>query len=106
MDANGNFVVTYEEIINGQTDIIARRFNSSGYPGSAEIAVANDTSRNEHDADVAMDANGDFVVSYTLDFSATDQDIRAVRFNSSGTGSGVSTVPAPVTPTSRVRVWR
>ena len=33
---------------------------------------------------VAMDANGNFVVSYTLDFSSVDQDVLAARFNSSG----------------------
>src|SRR5262249_4924157 len=44
--------------------------------------------RSEHDPDVAMDAQGDFIVSYTRDFSATDKDIQAVRFTSSGARIG------------------
>jgi hypothetical protein len=88
MDAHGNSVVTYQQTINGQTDIIAKRITlnpTTGLPvlGNA-IVVAGDQSRNEHDADVAMDANGNFVVTYTLDLSPTDKDIEAVRYNSSG----------------------
>src|SRR5262249_28273793 len=96
MDAHGNAVVTYQETINGQTDIIAKRITldpTTGLPAlGLPIVVANNTVNgqavNEHDADVAMDANGNFVVSYTEDFSPTDKDIRAVRFTSTGARIG------------------
>jgi hypothetical protein len=94
MDAHGNSVVVYQETINGQQDIIAKRITLDPNTGLAKlgfpIVVAND-SRNEHDPDVAMDANGNFVVTYTLDFSATDKDIEAVRYNSSGARIGFVT---------------
>src|SRR5262249_52097539 len=68
-------------------DIMAKRITlnpTTGLPVlSLPIVVASDP-RNEHDADVAMDANGNFVVSYTLDTSSTNQDILAVRYNSAG----------------------
>jgi hypothetical protein len=96
MDAHGNSVVVYQETINGQQDIIAKRITldpNTGLPvlGNAIVVantVVNGVAKNEHDADVAMDANGNFVVSYTEDFSATDKDIRAVRFTSTGARIG------------------
>src|SRR5262249_18455625 len=66
MDAHGNSVVVYQETINGQQDIIAKRITldpNTGLPalGSAITVantVVNGVAKNEHDADVAMDANG------------------------------------------------
>src|SRR5262249_11163570 len=88
MDASGNFVVTYEQTANGQIDIIARRYTSSGV-FRGQTVVASDPSRNEHDADVAMDAAGNVAVSYTLDLNSTDKDIQVVRFNSTGNRLGL-----------------
>src|SRR5262245_41534584 len=83
MDATGNWVATWQQTVNGQKDIMARRFSSTGAPLGSAFAVANST-KNESDPDVARDASGNFVVSYTLQFSSTDLDIHARRFNSSG----------------------
>ena len=83
MDDTGNFVVVWQQTVNGQTDILAQRFSSMGAKLGGVIQVANSPS-NEFDPDVAMDANGNFVVSNTFTFSATDQDLHARRFSSSG----------------------
>lgn len=69
---------------DGHRDIMARRFDSSGSALGARFAVASNSTKGEVDPDVAMDAAGNFVVSYTLFFDGTDPDILAKRFNSAG----------------------
>jgi hypothetical protein len=91
MDAFGNSVVVYEETNNGQRDLIARRVTlnpSTGLPQvGGRIVVVNGV-KDEFDPDVAMDSKGNFVVSYTEQFSSTDRDIRAVRFDQFGNKIG------------------
>jgi hypothetical protein len=100
MDANGNSVVVYQQTVNGQTDIIAKRITlnpTTGLPVLGnQIVVANSTV-NEHDADVAMDAKGNFVVSYTVDLNSNDKDIQAALFTSSGARIGFVNDPHLVT---------
>jgi len=89
MDSNGNFVVAYEEIVNGQKDVVARRVTldpSTGLPqvGDRVAGVSLEPTKNEYDPHVAMDNNGNFVITYTVDFNPTDQDIRAREFDSAG----------------------
>jgi hypothetical protein len=38
----------------------------------------------EYDPQVAMDAPGNFVVAWTVDYSATDKDVEAARFTANG----------------------
>jgi hypothetical protein len=90
MDASGNFVVTWTQSGgSGGSNILARRFNNQGVAQGGAFAVAN-TNKGERDSDVAMDPAGNFVVSYTEDFSAFDQDVRVRMFSSSGLPKGES----------------
>ena len=84
MDSRGNFVVTWTNFLpGGNSDVEGRVYNSAGTPVTGIFAVAN-TGRPEHASDVAMDANGNFVVSYTFDYSSSDQDIYAQRYSNTG----------------------
>jgi len=92
MDARGNFVVVWTQAISdGNTDIRGQRFDANGTPIGGVLNLTTDT-RPESDPDVAMDRAGNFVVSYTLDFTSTDQDVRARRFASDGTLLGTDIV--------------
>src|SRR5262249_42893411 len=87
MDANGNFVVVYAEGSAGdpfsQNDIIAKRFNNLGVQVGNRINVAS-SAKDESDPDVAMAPNGNFVVTDTLQYSGSDDDIEARMYDSSG----------------------
>jgi hypothetical protein len=85
MDAQGNFVVTWTQIdASGQGNIVARRFNNQGAARDGQPITVINSFRDEFDSDVAMDAAGNFVVSYTRAFGATDLDVQARWFNSAG----------------------
>jgi hypothetical protein len=84
MDTSGNFVVVWQVetgVLNN--NIMAQCFSSSGIKRGSVITVASE-SKNEYDPDVACAGNGDFVVSYTLNFSTGDLDVKAKHFSSSG----------------------
>jgi hypothetical protein len=91
MDANGDYVVAW----NNQThlgpnylyDVDARVYNSAGVPQTGEIVVAQTTGDTR--PSVAMDANGDFVVSYQVLNTATYlYGISAQRYNLAGSPQG------------------
>jgi hypothetical protein len=84
MDANGNFVVAWENFYStsGNADIMARYYSATGVDQTGPLTVAG-SSKTEFNPDVAA-SNGSFVVSYTLNFSSTDQDVRAHRYTVSG----------------------
>lgn len=85
MDGHGNFVVTWTQQVGNQWDVMARRYANTGDSRGIAFHVTTSNS-DEFDSDVAMDAGGDFVVSYTQNFG-TD-NVRAARFNSSGVFQG------------------
>ncbi|VTR92770.1 VBCS repeat-containing protein OS=Isosphaera pallida (strain ATCC 43644 / DSM 9630 / IS1B) GN=Isop_0876 PE=4 SV=1 [Gemmata massiliana] len=95
MDRAGNFVVVWVDNINnsGNTNVLAQRFLANGTRNGGVIAVANDA-RAEYDPDVAMDAAGNFAVSYTFQFSATDSDVYVHRFAANGASIGTTLVAA------------
>jgi hypothetical protein len=71
IDADGDFVVAWQSVaVDGTTSIVAQRFNAAGVRQGAEIAV-NALHRSVDAVDVAMDADGDFLVA----FGATDGPI-------------------------------
>lgn len=90
MDADGDFVVVWSS--NGQdgssNGIYAQRYSSQGTPLGA-FKVSTYTTGSQHSAAVSMDADGDFVVTW----SSKDQDgsgygIYAQRYNAVGTPQG------------------
>lgn len=81
MDSSGNFVVTWMQTLsNGDTNVVARRFNSSGVPQGSLVSVGVGTFK-EHNPDVAMDDFGRFVVSYVRDTNNNNPDVFAKRYD-------------------------
>jgi len=85
MDARGNFVVIWtHDWAPTDFDIHGARFRADGTRLGSEFTVAG-TYKTEFDPSVAMADNGNFVVSYTMQFSSTDRDVKAVLFRADGT---------------------
>jgi hypothetical protein len=80
IDTNGDFVVAWTQSVGNNTDILAQKFNASGTPvgGNVPVAVGTFHQTQPH---VAMDAKGDFVVSYTRDTNNNNEDIFAKMYN-------------------------
>jgi hypothetical protein len=91
MDANGDFVVAWSNQIapasNYLYDVDARVYNKAGQAQTGEIVVAQ--TNGDTRPSVAMDANGDFVVSWqVLNTSNYLYGISAQRYNLAGTAQG------------------
>ena len=89
MDAGGNFVISWTGQDASGNGIYAQRYNSAGVAVGSEFQVNNTTIANQKNPTVAMDANGDFVISWTS--YGQDEDnygIYARRYNSSGAPQG------------------
>lgn len=86
MDAAGDWVVTWEkDSPTVQSDVWAQRYSSSGAKLGSRIDVSDDFFYNDSDPDVAMDNAGNFVISYTLELSSSNEDVVAqLRDSSSG----------------------
>ncbi len=83
MDNRGGFVVTWRQRqSNGDTNVLARRFNSLGSAVGAVVQVGVGTFK-EHDPSVAMDSRGNFIVAYTRDTNNNNPDVFAKKYNSS-----------------------
>jgi len=80
MDDRGGFVVTWvQRLTNGDTNVVARPFDPNGNPVGDVVQVGVGTFH-ETDPDVATDALGNFVVSYTRDTNNNNPDIFAKQF--------------------------
>jgi hypothetical protein len=85
IDSHGNFVVAWVLDYDAtDTDIHAARFYASGSRNGAAFAVAQ-TPKREYDPSVGMDSVGNFVVSFTYQFTSSDSDIHAVLYHANGT---------------------
>jgi hypothetical protein len=89
---NGRSVVVWTDEYNSSgtdTDIKAQLFDAAGHKLGGEITVAS-TWRAEHQPAVAMDANGNFAVSWTEDdgTGAYNQHVLAQRFAADGSRLG------------------
>lgn len=85
LDSSGNFVVTWYSV-SAFTDreIYARRFDNTGNPSGAAIQVNTQTSGDQKEPAIEMDANGNYVISWI----SQDTTIAAQRFDSSGNRLG------------------
>lgn len=110
MEDNGDFTVSFTRQHNHgflnlsvDQDIHVRRFNGNGVALGGTITVSGSNSEQAFESDIAMDANGDFVVAYTAETiktrtvsvfgfpvtqSFTDRDVRGRRFSSGGIALG------------------
>ena len=91
MDADGDFVVTWQsDAQDGNAyGIYAQRYNAAGVTQGVEFRVNSTTIDSQTNSAVAMDADGDFVVTW----ESNNQDgggegIYAQRFNSVGSPKG------------------
>ena len=91
MDGNGNFVVAWMSASqDGSGDgIYAQRFNASGVAQGGEFRVNTTTANNQGLPAVAMDANGNFVVTWT-DAAADGNSfgVYAQRYDAAGSTQG------------------
>ena len=85
LDADGDFVVTWMSYSPGGTDtdnssIQAQRYNSSGTAQGSQFQVNTYTTGGQFGTAVAMDADGDFVVTWqSWGSSETDTDRTSVQ---------------------------
>ncbi len=91
---NGLSVVVWTDVKPGyDRDIKAQRFDAYGHKVGGEILIAGGRAP-QHNASVAMDAHGNFAVTWTQDYSLTDSDIHAAVFRADGTRIGNELVVA------------
>ena len=92
MDADGNFVVAWASYGQGDPsgEIYAQRFDSTGAAQGPELHINQYTTGNQHDPSVALDADGDFMVTW----ASVGQDgsgyggVYARRYNAAGKPAG------------------
>lgn len=90
MDALGDFVVVWSNQNQTGTESIveAREFNLAGRPLSGEFAVESNVTTSQQFPSVAIDAAGDFVVSWSSAVEGGGYGVFAQRFNASDVAQG------------------
>jgi hypothetical protein len=91
MDADGDFVIVWDsfEQDGSYYGVYAQRYNAAGVPQGSEFRVNTRTSADQFDASVAMDADGDFVITWTSDYQDGSYfGVYAQRYNAAGTKQG------------------
>jgi len=85
MDAQGNFVVTWDEPSGAFTWLVsARRFNADGTPSGSAFQVSPLDGASE--PTIAMDAQGNFIIAWSnMDQAGETSDVYAKRYASDGT---------------------
>ncbi len=85
MDEEGNFVIVWNSYLQdgSSNGIFGQRFNSNCNPAGSEFQINTETSGNQREPAVAMDAEGNFVVTW-YGPGEDKEDIFARRFNSNG----------------------
>lgn len=88
MDADGGFVITWVSD-DGTLDIVVQRYNSDGTTTGSEIIVNTYTTDAQEAPKVAMNATGDFVITWMSNLQDGElYGIYAQRFNKDGTKAG------------------
>lgn len=99
MDTVGEFVVAWtRRLPNGDTNVQVARFSPTGVNlggANSSITVAG-TARLESDPSVAANRAGDFVVSYTVNTTPTNQDVFARMYRD--TGALIAAIPVANSP--------
>jgi hypothetical protein len=92
MDSQGNYVVTWAS--DGQDGsglgVYAQRYDTNGNPLGGEFRVNTTTAGDQTDPTVAMDANGDFVITWSSfgQDAANTWGIYGQRYNAAGVAQG------------------
>jgi len=87
MDADGDFVISWEDNRGGNSDIYAQRYNSSGDTVGVNFRVNNVGTGSQMKPKIAIDSAGDFTICW-VDNRSGNYDIYAQRYNSSGGSVG------------------
>jgi hypothetical protein len=88
MDNDGNFVVIWSGYGNS-SGIYARRYNSTGSPLGSEFKVSSEATGQKFVPFVAMDSDGDFIITWSSNGQDGDNDsVFARRYNSTGSSLG------------------
>ncbi|BDI17424.1 hypothetical protein ANSO36C_32260 [Nostoc cf. commune SO-36] len=90
IDQNGNFVICWTSFDeNGVGGIYAQRYNNDGAPQGNQFKVNTLTTDNQSIPTAAMDANGNFIISWTnFAENGSSTGIYAQRYNSAGMPQG------------------
>jgi hypothetical protein len=91
MDADGDFVITWQSYDQdgSYAAIYARRYNSGGQSQGTEFQVNTYTTGAQYAPTVAMDADGDFVITWSSNYQDGDRSgVFARRYNSGGQAQG------------------
>jgi hypothetical protein len=91
MDSDGDFVVVWESTIQDGSNygIYGQRYNASGVAQGSEFIVNSYTTSNQRVPSVAMDNDGDFVVTWQSDGQdGSGAGVYGQRYNASGVAQG------------------
>jgi len=89
MDTDGDFVVTWSSPDGSGDGIYAQRYNAAGVAQGGEFRVNTYTNSDQRYSTVAMDADGDLVITWTSDNQDGDGfGIYAQRYNAAGVAQG------------------
>ena len=91
MDADGDFVVTWHSYVQDGSsyDIYGQRYNAAGVAQGSEFRVNTYTTSSQRNPSVAMDADGDFVVTWTSsEQDGSDYGVYGQRYNATGVAQG------------------
>jgi acetyltransferase-like isoleucine patch superfamily enzyme len=86
MDEEGNFVITWDSMYQDGSlcGVYAQLFDSSGNPVGSEFKVNTQTYHDQKGPSVAMDADGDFVITWQTHSDGSGWGVKAQLFESSG----------------------
>ena len=86
-DGNGNFIITWRDYRNGDSDIYAQRYSSDGTPVGSNFKANDDTDNaTQVQTFIAADGSGNFIIAWRD--GRNGQHIYAQRYSSDGTAVG------------------
>ena len=91
MDADGDFVITWTSFIqDGNSDgVYAQRYNAAGVAQGGEFQVNTFTTNAQSSSTIAMDADGDFVITWFSNLQdGSGPGVFAQRYSANGVAQG------------------
>src|SRR4029077_8366611 len=90
MDANGNYVVAWHSDSQDGSNwgIYAQRYNAAGAKQGNEFRVNTYTTSYQNGPSAAMDAAGDFVITWSGEGIGDSNGVFAQRYNAAGVKQG------------------
>jgi len=100
---NGDFVVVWAQPIGGEVDIYFRRYFANGTPKDASPRATAQTGFLEINPDIAIAADGSFVITYARSTS-TEEDVFFQRYDPNGIPLGTAIQAQATLPTGQRKV--